>query len=254
MHEESEIMKSVALGSVCALFVSASASAAFVGGGIVSLDSWNTAANATVLPGAAGGAVTVYRVYALFDGQSSTNDQMNSVFGANITSSLSVVNISGAFPTGDIFENAAVQWDSMATINVRTTTGDSGMAPAADGDGINWGANSLTGGWFVAGSSQGLAGTKAGAEAGIGVPGGLFAVMIAQFTVLQADTAGDIKLWNTNGTINGGTLLSGSLGLGVNNQSDPSIGGIQIVPVPTPGALALCGLAGLTALRRRRTA
>lgn len=229
--------------------------AEFIGGGIVSLDAWNQTANGTALPGAAGGDVTVYRLYAIFSGQSTTNDQVNAVFGANITSTWSVVNITSAFPTGDIFENAAVQWDSMATINMRNLAIDAtGSAPAADGDGINWSANGLTGGWFVAGSSQGLAGTKAGAEAGIGVPAGMFAVMIAQFTVLGEAASTNYSSWNTNGTISGGTILSGSLGLGINNQLNPSIPGVQVVPIPTPGALALCGLAGLTALRRRRSA
>ena len=79
-------MKSVLFGSVCALCVSASASAAFVGGGVVSLQAWNDAANATALPGAAGGAVTVYRLYAAFDGQDTVFDQVNSVFSANIMS------------------------------------------------------------------------------------------------------------------------------------------------------------------------
>lgn len=241
------------LSLAAALAVAGTAQAGFVGGGVVSLQSWTDAANATVLPGAAGGPVRVYRIYAAFDGQSLNSDTVNSVFGANINVGASVVNITSAFPTGDIFENAAVQWDSFATINMRNLTVDAtGAAAAADGDGINWGPNSLTGGWFVSGSTQGQAGTKGGAE----VSGnGLFMVLLAQITVLDTPGAraeGDIMDIRTDGTLGDAGLFSGNLSLGINDQGNPSIQGIQFIP--TPGAVALFGLAGLTATRRRRSA
>lgn len=234
------------------LFVSGSAQAGFVGGGFVSLDAWNTAANATALPGAAGGAVTVYRMYAAFDGQDTEFDTVNSVFDVLLSAPAPIVNITAAFPTGDIFENPAVQWDSFATINVRNLTDDSGIAASPDGDGVNWGASLLTGGWFVAGSTQGLAGTNGGSD-DFGT--GLHLVMLAQITVLAADDPGDLIDIRSDGNFGDAGFLDGFNGfisLGINSQTDPAIHDIRIGIFPTPGPVALLGMAGLIATRRRR--
>ena len=238
------------LSLAAALAVAGTSQAAYVGGGLVSLDSWNTAAST-----AWGTQVTVFRMYAAFDGTSTTEDTVNSVFGANLTFAANLSQTPGPFgsnvaPNSGFFGfDQTLQWDSYVSIGLLTDTTTVG----GDGDGINFGPASLTGGWFNS-SPPNLIG-QAQPDGTFGT--GLNLVFLGQFTVmgdfggLRADLV-DIRSDGNFGNA-GGVITQGTFNMGINSQDNPTAGGPEGIQfVPTPGAVALFGLAGLTAARRRR--
>jgi len=231
-----------------ALAVSASAQGAFVGGGVVSLQSWNDAANASGLADLAGGPVRVYRLFAAFDGQSPTQDSIIAVDHVQIDFTPSLVNVSAGFPSGDVFEDPALRWDSFVTINVDLLS--SGGGEPGYFEGVPFVGNSVQGGWFYYEDlMQGLAGTNAGAD---DFGSGLFLTMLAQITVrVDAAPTGDLIDLRSDGYLGGAGVFSGVLLPHINNPGNVEIGPFEIiVPAPSASCALLC--AGCMAVRRRR--
>lgn len=222
------------------LAVAGSAQAGFLGIDFVVDQAGTTAARA--LGGTLADA-TVYRLYAAFD---QDGFAFNNIFNVNFAFN------SGSFnqdPFGAADHNAppgpaiiglvpAAEWDTYVTVN--------GGTAALDGNGLNFGPGaSVVGdsGWFTT------------PPTGLGIPvlnadlNGWFTVLLGQFTVVGAGTRsnapveGDYFATLTN--LDGSALQGNSLQL-------TGVQGFGFVP--TPGALALFGLAGLTASRRRRSA
>ena len=242
--------------TVACLVASASfvqrASAGFLGGGFVSLQSWNDAANATI--GAfLGQPVTVYRLYALFDGTSPSIDHVGGVGNFELWSSHEIVNLTEGFPDStDPLQHPIVAWDSYFTINIDDRR--DGLAPNQDSSNA-WGSDTVQGIWWVStATNQGIAGTNAGS--GVSVPSGTFAVMLAQFTVLRAPVpVGDYSTFNTDGTIGAnGTGFIGHFSLVVRDTSSPVINHLVFIDfsVPAPGVVATVLLGGGVWSRRRR--
>lgn len=245
--------KALGVGSVVGVASFASvAYADFVGGGFVTLQSWNDAANATI--GAhLGQSVTVFRMYALFDGVSPTSDQVGGVGDIWLRSKHAIVNLTESLhDSGNPFESPLVEWDSFVTINIEDL--QDGLAASTYGDGFDDDPNMLTGGWWVSiATDQGQAGTNAGAS--IVAPLGLHAVMLAQITVLrEPGLQGDRHSFNVDGTMGSmGDEFVGTLSLVMRNPSQPTINGIWFGPLaPAPGSAAALLLVGAFSAQRRR--
>ena len=159
-------MRAALLSGIATIAVAASANAEYVGGGFVSLDSWNSAASA-----ACGFEVTVFRMYAAFDGTDTTVDTVNSVFDAEICAASDFVQTPAPFggnvaPNSGFFAfEARLEWDTYVSIGALTDATTVG----GDGDGINFGAQTLTGGWFNVRPPNLLGQAQADAEFGTGL-------------------------------------------------------------------------------------
>lgn len=94
------------------------------------------------------------------------------------------------------------------------------------------GGNTMLGGWFLSNptTGQGLAGSYAQN------PDGTYSILLAQLVVSK--TAGIIGNW--------------TIGFLAQGQTQGEFATVDFVHVPTPGALALLGMAGLLGVRRRR--
>jgi MYXO-CTERM domain-containing protein len=182
------------------------------------------------------GLVT-YRIYANFDGMD--DDGVLSVFGvAGLPMNM--------YSTDGLFSNSPVgldsltapqdlrflgiwqnQWDTYVTIGTDNAQGDAtttspGFAAETNSLASDW--TTENGGWFVTpDDAQSIAVEK---------PSGGLGVLLAQITLAEGQ--------HVNGFIN---LL---LRDGTERHQ------LEIMPMPTPGALALLGLAGLAGGRRRR--
>lgn len=138
--------------------------------------------------------------------------------------------LAGSMP----FIPGGYEWDSYASIGMNPDgTGVNPFAPTPDFGGVvgglaDWsgGVNDNNSGWFTEGpAAQGLA-VASPTSTGFGV-------YIAQLSFVGGDITGDF----TAATQDGVGVVS-----------------VNTAVIPTPGALALLGLAGLAGVRRRRRA
>lgn len=208
-------MKMCVLAGAAALAASGFASAGFVG----------MVVESQVIQG-----VTQFRVYAQFD---NANDTVLSVFG--------VANISGNFNQSDLLPG----WSPLFTTNAETDSyvligGGTGLASGNSTNADpNWGGAGFSqpgipngAGWFNS-NPPNLQGR---------VDAVTLRTLVAQFTF-----AGDIAVFTSP------VFVGYNQGLGTATQfsSDPNAPATFSFTVPTPGAIALLGLAGLAGRRRR---
>jgi len=204
-------------------------------------------ADATAAARALGGDLadaTVYRMFAAWD--TDGNEFLN-IFNVNFqigsTGSLFQDTLFGGgqdlmpWGSGQIDFQASLEFDTWATVN--------GGAAQEDGNGVNFAGTGMDmdSGWFTT------------PPTGLGIPvlnpdvNGFYTVLLGQFTVIGADTRADIT-GDYDLTFNdeNGETVQG-------NSAELTGGAVQGFGfIPTPGAMALFGLAGLTAARRRRSA
>lgn len=207
----------------CATIAPCAACAEFVGAGFVSLQAWNDAANnggyADLANG--GGPVTVWRLYAAFDGDSMANEDSVRVVTTlapwsrdgrdrdRMSSRRALLDITQQFPApSEPFFDARLEWDSFLTINIDDLA--NGDPAIVDGPGLTVsGVNSQ---WFLPNHdsiAQASVGTNAGAD-DFGT--GLFLTMLGQFTVAGAPPfTGDAVFIRTDGDCHGVSNFSGRL-------------------------------------------
>ena len=241
-----------------AMLLSRAASATFTGLSVVA----TTHAIGAADPGAAvawqGQTITTYQIFAMFN---NAGDALTSVFG-NVPNPLTIQirNASDSGPGTTFFNNSfganlapnsslygtspSLQWDTYLSIGVEPTPpvgvdttafsigffgGPSVNTPFSMDTGITGGTNHA---WYVLGPiPQGTAGAD-------------LRVMLAQFSVHAGE--------NIRGTLNLTYRPFGATSdLFVTASGSPSL--MIFNTVPAPAALALFGLAGLFASRRRRT-
>jgi hypothetical protein len=201
----------------------------------------------------------VYRVYAMF---SDPNDYLTAVSGTPTLGNLVVqsrnandtgagsnfVNVLGGGATAPgayyIGQNADVAYDTFVTIGISVAEQGSqpspappdytGLAPGFSGIGnVNQIATN-NGGWFSPGpTEQGRAGYAGDGDAQL-------RVLIMQLTV------------SSTSIVRGTVAISGVNANGLLPPTSFTMSG-QIFGVPTPGVLALLGVAGVIGSRRRRT-
>jgi uncharacterized protein (TIGR03382 family) len=222
------------------LAAAGSAQAAFVGFDM-RLDADATASAQAV---AGLGDAQVYRMYAVFSQagqvllnvanmnfnvQSGTLFQSPAPFGGNLA------------PNSGFFGfDATLQWDSFVTINELSNTGSTTIAVDPD---FAWTSTGVAaGGWFNSNppNQQGLAGFNADF--------GHWETLLGQFTVIGM-AARNVEGPNSSRDGNWfglGTAIWNT-GIGTETFVVENAGFI-----PTPGSMALFGLAGLAAIRRRR--
>lgn len=188
-------------------------------------------------------ALKTWRIYANFDGAG--DDGVLSAYGISgvpmswyvnppSTYSNSPVGLDSLTAPQDltflgIWEN---QWDTYVTIgtddaNLDATSTSPGFATETNSLAANW--TTENGGWFVTPDD--------GQSIAVEKPSGGLGVLLAQITL---NYSGD--------PIYGG----GTLNLLLRDNSEVEGLGFELGVLPTPGALALLGLAGLASGRRRR--
>ena len=215
-------MKAMNLAVAASAFaVAGLAHADYVGASIVNLGDLGSGAN-------------TYQVVIEFD---SMDDQLIAVGGLptvgplSFQSSSPLMNEAGGV-NGLSFEDTpfpgAAAWDSWLTVDGDTPGGDTQFSPGfAGGDGVASVVNGTSfsetdGGYFDSNPAT--------------VTGGTGTHVIAQFTLMGDFTYSGVVNW-TDDTLPGGQFNSTAF---------------SVTTVPAPGALALLGLAGLAAGRRRR--
>jgi MYXO-CTERM domain-containing protein len=214
-----KLMFSLTAATVGSLVLAGTATADFSG------ISWETVENSMA-------GQTTYRIYADVD----AGDQLNAVYGDSVNT-LSLGSGSGFYQNA--FGGATVagmnasffplapslEWDSFVTLGLVTNTGNQMLDIGIDFSAFEAGGNISTnnGSWF---------GTPDHAQ--VYEVGGR--VLIGQFTVGDDD--------HVFGTIN----MQGKNA----DSSNWSVIGASFDTVPAPGALALLGLAGVAARRRRK--
>jgi len=248
------------IAAAAGLAVAASgASAAFVGGGTYTFGA--TAQDGT--------ALNVHRMFLGFELQGGPDEVLN-IFNANFQTTDGSTMFQVADP-GDGSDNdlppgetligfdADLAFDSFASIN----TLRSPNAFGADPNGINFDATGMIGdsGWSVdnpddnigegiAPGGNGLNGNPL-VPAGL-VPADLFYVFIGQFTTVGGAEGTGAEFLFGNGFI-ASDVFEGELSLTFGTSLADGTQLIDVfIGIPTPGALALFGVAGLTAVRRRR--
>jgi hypothetical protein len=225
---------------------------AFLGVQLQTNNSWNSAATTAINDG---NQYRVVRMFAVF----SAADTVLSV-GHNVATSgrFQLFQNSSAFyqsnfgnnfsPNSGLFGVApALQWDTF--VSVGRLTNDAGDATSADpqfsfADQLpGTGQDTVNGGWFNSNppSLQGQAQS---------IGGGQFATFLGQFTVrgqAVAPTTSTIGTSIVNETFFGNLVVFQQVPGGGTMEHV-----VQFVGVPAPGGVAVMGLVGLCAARRRR--
>jgi len=224
------------LAATTCIAIAGTAHAAFVGLGV------RFEADLTSQARALGGELadaTVYRMYAAWDNDG--NEFLN-VFNVEFQiptgGTLFQDTLFGSgqdlmpWPQGQIDFQPSLAFDTWVTVN--------GGAAQPDGDGVNFSGSGLAfpSGWFTT------------PPTGLGIPvqnadlNDLYTVLLGQFTIVGADAVRGAP----GAPIGfGGITFNDAGGETVQGGAVP----ISFVP-PSPGVASLFGLAGLTALRRRR--
>ena len=228
-------IKSFALAGVGTMILTGAASAAFTGIAteLYVGDGWTdngvTNYDTTVFD--------TYRVYADFDGQDA-EDGVLSVFGV-AGAAMFMTSGDGAFhndPLGGLTAPLDIrpaiwsnQWDTYVTINTTTSNETVGLSPDFEIE-----TNSLASDWSSENAGWFVTPDQAWGKADWSTehPG---RVMLAQFTVAE------------------GAGIEGIINI-LDRATSTEIRGLRVTSevTPTPGALALLGLAGLAGRRRRR--
>lgn len=221
-----------ALTLAAGLAAASSAHAGFVGFDMrVDADA---TANAQALGGGLAGAV-VYRAYAVFD---TAGDKVLNVFNADWATTnggtLYQDGFGGNFAPQASFIGLvpSLRYDSFVTLNLLTDN----TSVSGDPD-LAFTANGVAGGWFNSNPPNNLGLTVAN--------GSVWETLLGQFTVVGGTRAA---------TGNGDGNWFGQASLTWNDASGATQQVFDQGFIPTPGAMALFGLAGLTAGRRRRSA
>ena len=174
------------------------------------------------------GLGTTYRIYADID----AGGQLNAVYGDDVIA-LSIASTTSFYqdpfggntpPSAALFPFfPTLEYDSFVTIGLLDDAGDAMLNIGIDWSGFEAGGAIWTdnGTWFAT-----------PADAQVFEVGGR--VLIAQFTT-DGDVNGTINLQGKNADLSNWNAL-----------------GVDFTTIPAPGALALLGLAGLTARRRRK--
>ncbi len=216
-----------------ALACAANANAAFIGAAVVEGDSAGASA---VL----GQAATVLNVYATFDGIG--DGSVNTVVS---TSFVNINAVSGTFyqdafggltpPNAAFFPLApTLQYDSFGTIGAPTNAGPGAAISTEPGTAAS--DTNFSGGWFNSNPPNAVGG------ASVDLGNGTFGTLLFQFTLLGLGETGANAV---------SELLSGSFSVYTQAPGEAIENPVKLI-VPTPGAMALFGVAGLATLRRRR--
>ena len=135
--------------------------------------------------------------------------------------------------------NGAAAWDTFVTINTETTP----TAVSQDPD--FWGN---TGGDDITQTGA----LSANWDTDIG---GDVAWFLSGFPV-EGDVGGSLEALVMQITVTTGAIVEGNFGIQLRDEgithTDDGLGGLHHFIIPSPGAFALLGLAGLTGIRRRR--
>ncbi|MFG0275645.1 MAG: hypothetical protein ACF8QF_11355 [Phycisphaerales bacterium] len=229
-----------ALTLAAGLAAASSAHAGFVG--------WDMRVDSAATAAANGVAgletATVYRMYAVFDdGGNVVVNVFNANFGTTDGSTLwqTPAPFGGTVaPNAGFFGfDATLQFDSFVTLGELSNNGTTSIAPDAD---FAWAANGVAaGGWFN-NNPPNLLGESV-------QNGSVWETLVGQFTVLGGTRDLPGPTGNGDGRWEGLASITFNQGIGTATTQLADQGFI-----PTPGAMALFGIAGLTASRRRRSA
>jgi hypothetical protein len=238
-QEESSMMIR-ALTLAVGLAAASSAHAGFVGWDMrVDADA---TANAQGVAGLAG--ATVYRMYAVFD---DADNVVVNVFNANFsTTNGGTLFQSGPPFGGNVAPNsgffgfdATLRYDSFVTIGEESNLGSTSVITDPD---FAWAAGGVAAGGWANSSPPNLLGASV-------QNGSVWETLVGQFTVLGGTREIPGPTTNADGNWNGLAGITFNKGIGTTTVQLAEQGFI-----PTPGAMALFGIAGLTASRRRRSA
>ncbi len=245
------------------------ASASAASAALVGFEIREDAALNSTATGLIGQDARVLRLFAIYDGPGTPGPLSPGVIDPNEFTGIGNLNtgdVTMSLAQGTFYQDAfgadtvaglnplfiplapSVEWDSYlavggdvfaagATLNTQTST-------APD---FVWGPDSITGSWFNSAPGNDFADARAdGAE---------FSVFAGQFTVVGAGV-GSSNVTRINGTFDQSAIGTHELirGTFTVNSVAGAQGPLTITLVPTPGALALFGLSGLAATRRRRNA
>ena len=184
---------------------------------------------------------TVYRMYAVFD---TAGDQVLNVFDANFATTDGSTLYQDAGGTNVAPSDFIVgivptaRYDSFVTLNLLTEN----TTVSTDAN-FTFTSNGLTNnsGWFNSNPPN---------ELGLTIQNGdVWETLVGQFTVL-----GGTGAVVAGPTANVDGRWFGAASISYNDATGATIQEFQAGFIPTPGAMALFGLAGLTAARRRRSA